>query len=92
MAYTTIDNPSEYFEIATWTGNGSTQNITGLNFQPDMTWIKERNYPNPLIIINKNREVANRLNIRGTPAFIIGNTIFCKHRIRFFICPSCCSF
>ena len=29
-----------------------------------------------MIIINKNREVANRLNIRGTPAFIIGNTIY----------------
>ena len=29
-----------------------------------------------MIIINKNREIASRLNIRGTPAFIIGNTIY----------------
>ncbi len=28
------------------------------------------------LIINKNREIANRLNIRGTPAFIIGTTIY----------------
>ena len=27
-------------------------------------------------IINKNREIANRLNLRGTPAFIIGNKIY----------------
>ena len=29
-----------------------------------------------MLIINKNREVANRLNLRGTPAFIIGNKIY----------------
>ena len=29
-----------------------------------------------LSIINKNREIANRLNLRGTPAFIIGNKIY----------------
>ena len=27
-------------------------------------------------IINKNREIANRLNLRGTPAFIIGNKVY----------------
>ena len=29
-----------------------------------------------MLIINKNREVANKLNLRGTPAFIIGNKIY----------------
>ena len=29
-----------------------------------------------MLIINKNREIANRLNLRGTPAFIIGNKIY----------------
>ena len=29
-----------------------------------------------MFIINKNREIANRLNLRGTPAFIIGNKIY----------------
>ena len=29
MAYTTIDDPSAYFQIATWSGdNATTQNIT----------------------------------------------------------------
>ena len=27
-------------------------------------------------IVNKNRDIANRLNLRGTPAFIIGNKIY----------------
>ena len=30
--YTTIDTPESYFNIATYTGNGSTQSITGLGF------------------------------------------------------------
>ena len=29
-----------------------------------------------MLLINKNREIANRLNLRGTPAFIIGNKIY----------------
>jgi len=42
MAYTTIDKPSKYFNTNTWTGNGTTQSITGLNFSPDWVWIKKR--------------------------------------------------
>jgi hypothetical protein len=42
MAYTTINKPSEYFNTKLWTGNGSTQSITGINFQPDLAWIKQR--------------------------------------------------
>ena len=46
MAYTTIDDPSEYFQIATYTGTGSTQSITNdgnSNLQPDWVWVKKRN-------------------------------------------------
>jgi hypothetical protein len=42
MAYTTIDKPSDYFNTALYTGNGTTQSITSLDFQPDLTWIKGR--------------------------------------------------
>jgi hypothetical protein len=42
MAYTTIDNPFKYFNTVLYTGNGSTQSITGAGFQPDWVWIKER--------------------------------------------------
>jgi len=43
MAYTTIKKPSDYFNNKLYTGNGSTQSITGVGFQPDLTWIKQRN-------------------------------------------------
>jgi hypothetical protein len=43
MAYTTINKSSEYFNIVTYSGNGSTQSITGVGFQPDWVWIKTRN-------------------------------------------------
>jgi len=45
MAYTDIDKPSDYFETKLYTGNstGSTQQaITGLDFSPNMVWIKPR--------------------------------------------------
>jgi hypothetical protein len=43
MAYTTINKPSEHFNTKLYTGNGSTQSITGVGFQPDMVWTKIRN-------------------------------------------------
>jgi hypothetical protein len=44
MAYTTIDDPTLHFEVLTWSGDGNnTRNITGLDFQPDLSWKKERN-------------------------------------------------
>jgi len=44
MAYSTISKPSDYFNTKLYTGN-STDNhaITGVNFQPDLVWIKRRN-------------------------------------------------
>ena len=42
MAYTTIDNPGLFFKTVLYTGNGSTQSVTGAGFQPDWVWIKER--------------------------------------------------
>ena len=38
---TTLAN--KYFNTVTYPGNGSTQSITGVGFQPDWTWIKARN-------------------------------------------------
>jgi len=34
--------PDENFSIVNWTGNGSSQSITGVGFQPDLVWVKER--------------------------------------------------
>jgi hypothetical protein len=43
MAYTTINKSSDYFNTKLYTGDATTSHaITGVNFQPDMTWIKSR--------------------------------------------------
>ena len=42
MAYTPIDNPGENFNTILYTGNSSTQSITGVGFQPDWVWCKSR--------------------------------------------------
>jgi hypothetical protein len=39
----TIADGSTAMDVALYTGNGSTQTISGLNFSPDFVWIKSRN-------------------------------------------------
>jgi len=41
MAYTTINKSTDYFNTKLYTGNGSTQSITGVGFS-DWVWIKSR--------------------------------------------------
>jgi len=38
----TILLPNKHFDTLLYTGNGSTQSITGLNFEPDWVWTKPR--------------------------------------------------
>jgi len=42
MAYTDIDKPSDFMNVVTYTGNGAERTISGVNFQPGMTFIKSR--------------------------------------------------
>ena len=42
MAYTTINNGKIYFNTKLYTGNGSARSITGVGFQPDFVWVKDR--------------------------------------------------
>ena len=42
MAYSTIDKSTSFQNNVLYTGNSSTQTITGVDFQPDFTWIKRR--------------------------------------------------
>ena len=42
MAYTTIKKPSDYFNTVLYTGTGAEHSVSGVGFQPDWTWIKER--------------------------------------------------
>ena len=42
MAYTTINKSSEHFNTKLYTGTGSSNAVTGVGFQPDWIWIKNR--------------------------------------------------
>ena len=52
MAYTDIDDPTIYFNTKLYTGTGSSNAITGVGFQPDWVWVKNRTGTN-------NHRVAN---------------------------------
>jgi hypothetical protein len=43
MAYTTIDDPTIYFNTITYTGDNTDRSFTGVGFQPDWVWVKARN-------------------------------------------------
>ena len=40
--YTTIKKPLDYFNTKLYSGSNGTQNVTGVGFQPDWTWLKCR--------------------------------------------------
>jgi len=43
MAYSSIAKPTDYFNTILWTGNGADgRALTGVGFQPDWVWIKDR--------------------------------------------------
>tara|TARA_B100001063_G_scaffold72007_1_gene66275 strand:- start:126 stop:1172 length:1047 start_codon:yes stop_codon:yes gene_type:complete len=44
MAYTTIDDPTEHFDTALWTGNGNSSgpSVSSLKFKPKFLWSKRR--------------------------------------------------
>ena len=55
MAYSSIVKPTDYFNTVTYAGNGSSpRSITGVGFQPDWVWTKNRSAaPNtPLSLIH----------------------------------------
>jgi hypothetical protein len=69
MAYTAIDDPSQYHQSVIYTGNGSSQSITfggNSDMQPDMLWTKCRDDNFDPIIRDSQRGIANRLLVHAT--------------------------
>jgi len=76
-AYTTIDNPELYFQVKTYTGNGSTQSITldgDENMSPNFVWIKARSSGQENILFDTVRGVTNWLQSDNTSAEADQNT------------------
>jgi hypothetical protein len=40
--YTTVNDAGAYFKTVLYTGTGSSLGVTGVGFQPDFTWIKNK--------------------------------------------------
>ena len=69
MAYTDIDNPSETaFNTKLYTGTGGTQNITGVGFQPDLVWIKNRSDTHQHVLSDSVRGTGKELRTDITAA------------------------
>tara|TARA_R110002050_G_scaffold290900_1_gene444826 strand:- start:277 stop:1326 length:1050 start_codon:yes stop_codon:yes gene_type:complete len=63
MTYTTINKCTSVHNSLNYTGNGSTNAKTGLGFQPDIVWNKNRGSTNNHVIHDSLRGVANRLQM-----------------------------
>ena len=73
MAYTTIDDPSAYFQTVLYTGNGSddrsiTNSANAGNFKPDFLWVKERSSTSGHILVDSSRGANNFIQTHNTTA------------------------
>ena len=69
MAYTTIDDPSAYFNTVLYTGdNTANRAITGVGFQPDWGWLKQRNGTGFHELYDSVRGVTKALHSNATDA------------------------
>ena len=90
MAYTTINKQTDYFNTKLYTGNGSSQSITGVGHQPDWVWIKDRTEANWHDLYDSVRGVTKRvysntnsaeetqaqgLTTFGTDGFTVGSNV-----------------
>ena len=66
MAYTTINKSSDYFNTKLYTGNSSTNAITGVGFQPDWVWIKARGATTDHVLYDAVRGVTKNLHSNTT--------------------------
>jgi len=70
-AYTTIDNPTEFFNTVLYTGNGTAigsggNAITGVGFQPDHVWLKCRSITHDYFMFNAVTGVKRFLSSNDT--------------------------
>ena len=62
MAYTTINKSTDYFNTKLYSGNATARSITGVGFQPDFTWIKNRSYTHNHVLSDAVRGSNKGLN------------------------------
>ena len=68
MAYTTITKHTDYFNTKLYTGTGYSLNVTGVGFQPDFTWIKQRTGATDHVLFDSVRGATKALNTNDNSA------------------------
>ena len=68
MAYTTINKPGLHFNSKLFTGTGSSNAVTGVGFNPDLVWIKDRGTTYSHTWTDKVRGTSKELYSNGTAA------------------------
>ena len=68
MAYTTINDPSAYFKVQLYTGDGSADHAitfddTDTDMQPDLVWIKNRDATDAHCLFDAARGVTKLANV-----------------------------
>ena len=72
MAYTTIDDPSAYFQTATYTGdNNDDRQVTNdgnSDLKPDWVWLKDRTQAQSHALFDSTRGATKRIQSNTTGA------------------------
>jgi hypothetical protein len=71
-----IADGSDYFDAVLYTGNGGTQSITGVGFQPDLVWIKGRSFASNNRLSDAVRGVNKSLKSNSTDAEDTSSTYY----------------
>jgi len=81
MAYTNIDDPSAYFQIALYTGNSGTLAVTNdgnSDLQPDWVWTKKRSDTSHHALVDSSRGATKQIysNLTAAEETVSGVTAF----------------
>jgi len=75
MAFTNINKPSDYFNTVLYTGNSTDdRTVTGVGFQPDWLWIKDRSNARVHYLADRVRGDTKYLQSQSTTAEITSSS------------------
>ena len=65
---TSTTQANDYFNVVTYTGNGTSLSVTGVGFQPDLIWIKDRSNARAHVLQNAIAGFSQYLQSNATDA------------------------
>ena len=68
MAYAAISKPSLHFDGKTYLGSSNAVTVTGLGFQPDLVWVKDRDNANNHCLVDVVRGTGKYMSSNNTTA------------------------